>query len=311
MKFKANVKKVRLDKFLVDVLAKTTEYSRSYIQNLIKNGNVLVNGNAEVKQNFNLQGEIEIEVIIPEVKPSTINAEKIDLDIIYEDNDILVVNKPNNMVVHPGAGNNEGTMVNALLGRDEKFLSSIGGVERPGIVHRIDKQTTGLLIVAKNDKAHQVLTEMLKNHEIYKEYIALVWGEIKEDKGIIDAPIGRHQNDRKKMMVTSKNSKYAVTNFDVIKRLDHTTLVKCAIETGRTHQIRVHFNFIKHSIVNDPTYGKLAEKPTDFGQMLHAYKLEFLHPITKEMVKLKTELPKEFKNKIIEEGGVENDWKTI
>ncbi|ATZ18072.1 RluA family pseudouridine synthase [Mesoplasma melaleucae] len=311
MKFKANVEKVRLDKYLVDALAESTEYSRSFIQNLIKNGHVTVNGNIETKQNFNLQGEIEIEVTIPEVKPSTINAEKIDLDIIYEDDDILVVNKANNMVVHPGAGNTEGTMVNALLGRDEKFLSSIGGVERPGIVHRIDKQTTGLLIVAKNDKAHQVLTEMLKNHEIYKEYVALVWGEIKEEKGIIDAPIGRHQNDRKKMMVASKNSKYAVTNFDVIKRLDQTTLVKCAIETGRTHQIRVHFNFIKHPIVNDPAYGKLAEKPTDFGQMLHAYKLEFWHPITKEMVKLKAELPKEFKDKIIEEGGVENDWKTI
>ncbi|ASZ09159.1 pseudouridine synthase [Mesoplasma chauliocola] len=311
MKLKANVEKVRLDKYLVDALAESTEYSRSYIQTLIKDGNIKVNGVIETKQNMNLQGDIEVEIIIPEIKPSTINAEKIALDIVYEDNDILVVNKPNNMVVHPGAGINEGTMVNALLGRDEKFLSSIGGVERPGIVHRIDKQTTGLLIVAKNDKAHQILTEMLKNHEIYKEYVALVWGEIKEEKGIIDAPIGRHQNDRKKMMVTSKNSKYAVTNFDVLKRLDKTTLVKCSIETGRTHQIRVHFNFIKHPIVNDPTYGKLAEKTNDFGQMLHAYKLEFLHPITKEMVKLKAELPKEFKDKIIEEGGVENDWKTI
>ncbi|AVN62413.1 RNA pseudouridine synthase [Mesoplasma coleopterae] len=311
MMLKANVEKVRLDKYLVDALAETAEYSRSYIQTLIKDGNVIVNGNVETKQNFNLIGDVEIEINIPEVKASTINPEKIDLDIVYEDNDILVVNKPNNMVVHPGAGNTEGTMVNALLGRDAEFLSTIGGIERPGIVHRIDKQTTGLLIVAKNDKSHQVLTEMLKNHEIYKEYVALVWGEIKEDKGIIDAPIGRHQNDRKKMMVTSKNSKYAVTNFDVIKRLDKTTLVKCAIETGRTHQIRVHFNFIKHPIVNDPAYGKLAEKQTDFGQMLHAYKLEFLHPITKEMVKLKAELPKEFTDKILQEGGVENDWKTI
>ncbi|PPE04499.1 23S rRNA pseudouridine 1911/1915/1917 synthase [Entomoplasma ellychniae] len=303
-----NEVKNRLDKFLVEQLNKDQEYSRSYIQKLIKDGNILVNGEMQTKSNTNLQVSDKVEINFPEIKKSELKGEKIDLNIVYEDEHLLVINKANNMVVHPGAGNPDGTLVNALLGREEINLSNIGGVERPGIVHRLDKQTTGLVIVAKNDKTHQELSNQLKDHKIYKEYIALVWGNIEEEKGVIDAPIGRHQNDRKKMMVTNKNSKYAKTNFEVLERFENTTLVKCWIETGRTHQIRVHFNFIKFPIVNDPIYGRLSDKTDEFGQMLHAYKLQFIHPIKKEMVKLKTELPKEFLDRIKKEGGTKHEW---
>lgn len=308
MKLLTSLDKIRLDKFLVEKLNDEEDYSRSLIQKLIKDGNVFINDQIELKANTVLKVNDQIKIIFPEVKKSELKAEQIDLDIIYEDEDLLVINKINDMVVHPGAGNPDGTLVNALLGRKEIQLSRIGGVERPGIVHRLDKQTTGLVIVAKNDKTHQALTDQLKDHKIYKEYIALVWGNILEEEGIIDAPIGRHINDRKKMMVTNKNSKYAKTNFKVIERLEKTTLIKCWIETGRTHQIRVHLNFIKFPIVNDPLYGRLSDKTNEFGQMLHAYKLEFLHPTKKEMVKLKAELPNEFLAKIEQEGGTDYEW---
>lgn len=292
----------RLDKLLVELLV-DQNFSRSYIQKLIKEGNVIVDGEIINANNFVVKPNSEIIINIDDPKPTDIVAQNIPLDIVYQDDDILIINKQNNIVVHPGAGNFDNTIVNALL-RSGVELSSINGELIPGIVHRIDKQTTGLLIIAKNDKAHKRLTEMLTNHEIYKEYYALVWGVIAKNKGIIDAPIGRHENDRKKMAVTIKNSKHARTNFEVIQRFDNATLVKCNIETGRTHQIRVHFNFIKHPIINDPVYGRLSEKTTEFGQYLHAYKLSFSHPITNKVIEVIAELPDEFNDKIKELGGV-------
>ncbi|WP_031543122.1 RluA family pseudouridine synthase [Mesoplasma photuris] len=289
---------VRLDKYLSEVLKDEHEFSRAFLQKLIKDGNVLVNDVISSQKQL-LQLEDVIIVNVPEPESTDIVAEKIDFETLYEDEDILIINKPNNMVVHPGAGNTSGTLVNALLGSMDD-LSSIGGVERPGIIHRLDKQTTGLLIVAKNDKAHKEMSRMIADHEVYKEYQALVWGVIKENKGIIDAPIGRHQNDRKKMMVTHKNSKEARTKFEVIERFENASLLRVSIETGRTHQIRAHFAFIKFPIMNDPVYGRLTEKTTDFGQMLHAYKLSFKHPITKKEIEIIAPLPSEFNDKIKE-----------
>ncbi|WP_026389537.1 RluA family pseudouridine synthase [[Acholeplasma] multilocale] len=304
IKIKATAKSDRLDKFLSEGLKEGHDYSRAFIQKLIKDGHVEINGEVAPSQKVNIfPGDVVI-VNIPAPKSTEIVAEKVDFEIIYEDKDILVINKPNNVVVHPGAGNTSGTLVNGLMEAIDD-LSSIGGVERPGIVHRLDKQTTGLLIVAKNDVAHRVMSEMIAHHEVYKEYQAIVWGEIKENKGIIDAPIGRHNNDRKKMMVTHKNSKNAKTNFEVIERFDNSTLIRCSIETGRTHQIRVHFNFIKHPVMNDPVYGRLTDKVTDFGQFLHASKLVFNHPITKEEMTFTAPLPQEMLDRINELRGVE------
>ncbi|ATZ18674.1 23S rRNA pseudouridine1911/1915/1917 synthase [Williamsoniiplasma somnilux] len=300
-KFIAEKNSERLDKLLTELFKDNFDFSRSMIQKLIEQNLVTVNGEIAASQKMAIiVGDI-IEVTIPEAKKTEITAEKIEFEIIYEDADILVINKPNDLVVHPGAGNRSGTLVNGLLDAIED-LSSIGGVERPGIVHRLDKQTTGLLIVAKNDKSHRVMSEMIANHEVYKEYIALVWGNIEPSKGIIDAPIGRHPNDRKKMVVTSKHSKSAKTNFEVIENFEYsnTALIKCNIETGRTHQIRVHFNFIKHPIVGDPTYGRINDKDTKFGQFLHASKLIFNHPITKERMEFEAPIPDEFNDKIKE-----------
>ncbi|AEM68858.1 RluA family pseudouridine synthase [Mycoplasma putrefaciens] len=288
----------RLDKLLVELL-KDQNLSRSYIQKLIKEKNVIVDDQIVDANNFIVKTNSKIIINIADAQVTDIIAQKIDLDIVYQDDDLLVINKQNNIVVHPGAGNFDKTIVNALLGNNIK-LSSINGTLRPGIVHRIDKQTTGLLIVAKTDLAHKRLTEMLANHQIYKEYYALVWGVIAENKAVINAPIGRDQYDRKKMAVTSKNSKIAKTNFEVIERFKNATLVKCDIETGRTHQIRVHFNFIKHPILNDPVYGRLSESQTAFGQYLHASKLKFQHPITNQTIELIADLPKEFNDKIKE-----------
>lgn len=300
-KYVVKINAPRIDKLLTELLKDDFDFSRSMVQKIIEQGGVTLNGVIVDSQKMPVFiGDI-IEVIVAEPTKTEMVAEKIDFEIIYEDQDILIINKPNDLVVHPGAGNSSGTLVNGLLEAIED-LSSIGGVERPGIVHRLDKQTTGLLIIAKNDKAHREMSAMIANHEVYKEYTGLVWGVISPDKGIIDAPIGRHQNDRKKMMVTNKNSKYAKTNFEVLEKFENAdaSLIRCNIETGRTHQIRVHFNFIKHPIIGDPVYGRLNDKSTGFGQYLHASKLVFNHPITKQRMEFNAVLPPEFNDKIKE-----------
>ncbi|UZK63780.1 RluA family pseudouridine synthase [Mycoplasma mycoides subsp. capri] len=298
---------LRLDKLLVELLT-SYDYSRSYIQKLIKEECISVNNQIITNNNFVVKPNSEITITIkdPILDPNLVKNDEIDLDIIYQDDDLLVINKQNNITVHPSLNNTNNTIVNALLASDVE-LSSINGELRPGIVHRIDKQTTGLLIVAKNDKTHKLLSEMFKNHQIYKEYLAIVTGVIKPNKGLIDAPIGRNQTDRKKMSVTAKNSKQAITTFEVVERFLKNTLVKCQIQTGRTHQIRVHFNYINHPVLNDPVYGKKHQEFTAFGQYLHAYKLKFTHPITKKEIELISPLPKEFDDKIKELRGENND----
>lgn len=288
----------RLDKFLVAYLKEGYDFSRVYLQKLIKEGCVLIN-NSPQSANYRLVKGDVIIINLPPLVVGAIQGEDLPLKIIYEDKDLLVIDKPNNMVVHPSLGNWSGTVVNALINQVDD-LSGIGGVERPGIVHRLDKQTTGLLIVAKNDATHQKLTTMFKNHEIEKEYIALVWGVIEEDEALIDAPIGRSSSDRKKMSVTATNSKPAKTWFKVLERFAHATEVLIKIESGRTHQIRVHFNYINHPVINDPMYGKLKEKSTSYGQYLHAYKLTFLHPIIGKKMEFISSLPQEFNDKIEE-----------
>ncbi len=268
--------------------------TRSKIQQLIKTGNVLVNDEV-VRSSYKVQmGDIiEINIIFEEMD---IRGEDIPLDIVYEDEDVLVVNKKSGMVVHPAIGNTHGTLVNALINYSK--LSSINGEFRPGIVHRIDKDTSGLLLVAKNDKAHLFLEEELKQRKISRIYLALVNGVINHDTGEIDAPIGRDKNDRKKMAVTSNNSKEAVTHFKVLERYKNSTLVECKLDTGRTHQIRVHMKYIGHSIVNDPVYGR-GKNIDNYGQMLHARSLTFTHPVTKKVMSFNVEPDEEFK-KILE-----------
>ncbi|QGS52136.1 RluA family pseudouridine synthase [Spiroplasma tabanidicola] len=288
----------RLDKYVTDYLKQDYDFSRSYVQSLIKQGFIKVNDNL-VSSNYNLLiGDI---ITIDPKSPEELNAipQDVDFEIVYQDKDIIVVNKPNHLVVHPAIGNPDKTLVNGLLFKI-KDLSSIGGYLRPGIVHRLDKDTTGLMIVAKNDKAHKRLTEMLANNEIYKEYLALVHGNVEPNKGKIDAPIGRDKNNRKKMTVTEINSKKAVTNFEVVKRFDKFSLLSCVIETGRTHQIRVHMAFIKHPVLGDHLYAFKEDKNIEFGQFLHSHKLSFDHPVTNERFEFSCELPKEFNDKIVE-----------
>ena len=278
---------VRLDQYL----AEHTEYSRSQIKNLIKDKKVMVN-NCEAKSSMNLKnGDV---VTIEEVTSSELTAEpeKMDLNIVYEDDDIIVVNKANGVVVHPAVGNNHGTLVNGLVYHSNS-LSDINGEFRPGIVHRIDAYTTGLLVVAKNNQAHEFLAHQLEEKTTYRKYIALVWGVINNQTGTIDAPIGRDESDRKKMAVTAVNSKHAITHFKVLERYKEATLIEVKLETGRTHQIRVHMNYIGHPVVNDPVYGnrKLIDES---GQCLHAKELGFVHPKTKEYVQFDSELPECF-----------------
>ncbi|AGR42319.1 RluA family pseudouridine synthase [Spiroplasma diminutum] len=286
----------RLDKFLTDFLKEEYDFSRSYVQKLIESNDVLVN-DQQVSVKYNLLKDDLIKMNLKEPTELEAKPEDIDFEIVYQDKDLLVVNKPNALVVHPAAGNPSGTLVNGLLFKI-KDLSSIGGVLRPGIVHRLDKMTTGLMIVAKNDKAHRRLTEMLANNEIHKEYIALVHGVVEPNAGKINAPIGRHKGDRKKMTTTDINSKHAITNFTVLERYQNHTKISCVIETGRTHQIRVHMAFIKHPVVGDPIYAFREDMKEEFGQYLHAYKLAFNHPITNEKIELISELPIEFNDKI-------------
>lgn len=282
-------KGIRIDKYITD---QYPQWSRSLIQQWIKEGNIEVNG-GPVKSNYKIAVGDEIQITEPDPVPLNIEAEAIDLDIIYEDSDVLVVNKPRGMVVHPAPGNYSGTLVNALMAHC-KDLSGINGVMRPGIVHRIDKDTSGLLMVAKNDLAHEHLVEQLKNKETKRRYLAIVNGVMPHDKGTIDAPIGRNPEDRQSMIVTDKNSKEAVTHFQVMERFTNHTLVSCELETGRTHQIRVHMRYIGFPIINDPKYGqrKKQDFPID-GQALHAELLGFTHPRTKEMLTFQAPLPED------------------
>ena len=236
--------------------------------------------------------------IVGELKEETdAMPEKMDLDIVYEDDDLMVINKPSGLVVHPSSGHFSGTLVNGLLAYTNN-LSTTNGYIRPGIVHRIYKDTSGLLVVAKNNKAHEKLAVQLKDKTLSRIYVALVHGKINHDTGTIDAPIGRDLNDRKKMCVTEENSKEAITHFKVLERFNNATLIECKLETGRTHQIRVHMNYIDHPIVNDPVYG-YKRKTTSFGQMLHAKEIGFIHPTTGKSMTFKCEPPKEF-NDIVE-----------
>ncbi|MDQ0149286.1 RluA family pseudouridine synthase [Eubacterium multiforme] len=282
-------KGIRIDKFLS---SKFEEKSRSFIQGLIENEGVLVN-NKKVKSNYKLKENDKIEIKMPEVKELEVEAENIPLNIIYEDKDVIVVNKPKGMVVHPAPGNYNGTLVNALLYHC-KDLSSINGVIRPGIVHRIDKDTTGVLVVAKNDKAHNKLSEQLKAHSMKREYYALVEGRIKQDSGTVDKPLARSKKDRLKIAIMP-DGKRAVTHYEVIERFKNASLVKCILETGRTHQIRVHMASIGYPLVGDPTYGFKKGKFKNEGQMLHAKTLGFIHPTTDEYMEFTSELPENYK----------------
>lgn len=279
----------RIDKYLNERL----DFSRSRIQILLGNQQVKVNGNV-AKSNYKVKCDDEILVEIPNDEVLEITPENIPLDIAYEDADVLVVNKPRGMVVHPAPGHYTNTLVNAILYHCHD-LSGINGIMRPGIVHRIDKDTSGLLIVAKNDKAHIALSEQLAKKQVSRKYYALVHGVMEHDFGTIDAPIGRDVNNRKKMCVCEKNSKDAVTHFKVIERYDGYTLVECSLETGRTHQIRVHMQYIGYPIVGDETYG--PRKTMDVGgQLLHAFELVFIHPTTGEETVVYADMPDIFKD---------------
>ena len=280
----------RLDKFLSE---KLTDVSRSQIQTWIKDGHVLVNGHPS-KVNYKVKLEDAIEVAIPEVVELELLPEKIPLDIYYEDDDVIVINKPKGMVVHPAAGHQSGTLVNALLYHCKGSLSGINGVARPGIVHRIDKDTSGLLMVAKNDEAHQSLVSQLQNKTVTRKYIALVHGKIPHERGTIDAPIGRDPKDRQKMTVTDENAREAVTHFHVLEHFgDDYTLVECVLETGRTHQIRVHMKYIGFGLVGDPKYGQ--RKTLDIGgQALHAAVLGFNHPKTNVYIERIAPIPEDY-----------------
>ena len=269
--------------------------SRSAVQQLIEDGALSVNGKP-VTKSFSLKLGDVICVNVPEPKSLAVEAQDIPLDIVYEDNDLLVVNKPKGMVVHPAAGNYDGTLVNALLSHCKDSLSGINGVIRPGIVHRIDKDTSGLLVVAKNDAAHIGLAEQIKTHSFTREYRTVVVGNVKNDVGTIDAPIGRNPKDRKKQAVTDKNSKNAVTHYEVIKRFNGFTYLKVRLETGRTHQIRVHMAYRGTPVAGDAVYGDPKKTYGLSGQCLHAAKLGFVHPITGEYLEFNAPLPEYFED---------------
>ncbi len=282
----------RLDVFLTAV----SEFSRSRIASLAENGAITVGGKAVMK-NYKLKAGDNIAVAVPDPIPTEAKAENIPIDVVYEDDCMLVVNKPKGIVVHPAAGNYNGTLVNALLYHCGDSLSGIGGVMRPGILHRIDKDTSGLLMVAKNDEAHTFLAEQIKEHSFMREYEAVVHGCIKDDSGSISAPIGRHPVKRKQMAVTDKNSKDALTEYTVLARYNGFTHVRLRLYTGRTHQIRVHMAYIGHPVAGDTVYGpkKVVGKGVLVGQCLHAKRLGFIHPKTKEYMEFESELPDYFK----------------
>jgi 23S rRNA pseudouridine1911/1915/1917 synthase len=289
MKIEFKGESVRIDMFLKETCQ---DMSRSYLQKLIKNNNVYVNGKCR-KKNYILNKGDQIEFEVPEPVELKVEAEDIPLEIVYEDDCLAVVNKPRGMVVHPAPGNYNGTMVNALLYKLDN-LSSINGIIRPGIVHRIDKDTTGLLVVAKDDKSHKVLSEELKDRKTGRFYVALVHGNVKDDEGIIELPIGRDSRNRKKMAVTDKNSKYALTRFKVLRRYGKYTYIELILETGRTHQIRVHMTYKGHPIVGDEVYGRKDNEFKMKGQLLHAKKISFVHPEKGELMEFDAELPEDF-----------------
>ena len=288
-------KGLRIDSFL----ANSSDLSRSQIQKLIEEGRVLVNNETTVSRYKVNPGDF-ITAEYLEQTPTDIKPKDIALDIVYEDEDLIVINKPKGLVVHPAAGNYDNTLVNALLYHC-KELSDINGYYRPGIVHRIDKDTSGLLVCAKNNAAHAALSAQLQDKTCFTKYYAIVNGIIDNNEGIINAPIGRSSKDRQKMEVTDKNSKEAITEFKVLQRLSSTCLVECELKTGRTHQIRVHMAFIKHPVLNDPKYSKKTIDET--GQYLHAYYLSFIHPKTNERMEFVTDMPEYMKNYIRENGG--------
>ena len=284
----SDVENQRIDVYISEKLSE----SRNSIQKLIGDGNITVNERG-VKANYKIKINDKIKIVIPPPVILNVEAENIDLDIVYEDNDLAVVNKPQGMVVHPSAGHYSGTLVNGLM-YHLKNLSTINGVMRPGIVHRLDKNTSGLMLVAKNDRAHNFLAKCLKEHSINRIYYALIQGNIKEDEGEINAPLGRSEKDRKKRTVTNKNSKEAITNFWVVERYGNYTLLKLKLKTGRTHQIRVHMKHIGHPVVGDDVYGGKSNKFGLEGQLLHSKILGFVHPTTGKYMEFESELPDYF-----------------
>ena len=284
---------LRLDQYIA---GRCMDLSRSYIQKLIKESRVTINKNIQTKTKTAVQESDIVNVSLPDPKELEIKPQNIPLDILYEDNDVLVVNKPKGMVVHPAPGHYEDTLVNAVLYHCRDNLSGINGVLRPGIVHRIDKDTTGALIVCKNDKAHQKIADQLREHTITRSYRAIVYNNFSEDEGMINAPIGRHPTNRKKRMVTEKNSKEAITHYKVLDHLNHKfNYIECRLETGRTHQIRVHMSHIGHPLLGDEIYGPVNSKFKNLqGQTLHAATIGFIHPTTEEYMEFSAPLPDYF-----------------
>ncbi len=280
----------RIDVFLAENME---DLSRSGVQKLIDEGMITLNG-GKTKANYKLREKDIIDVTVPEVKEVEILPEDIPLDILYEDADVIVVNKPQGMVVHPAPGHTSGTLVNALMFHCGDDLSGINGEKRPGIVHRIDKDTSGVLMIAKNDMAHQSLAAQLAEHSITRKYNAVVYNGFNEDEGTIDKPIGRNPQDRKKMAVTEKHSRHAVTHYRVIERMEKFTLIEAQLETGRTHQIRVHMTYIGHPLLGDPIYGPKKQPINLEGQALHARVLGFIHPRTGEYMEFEAPLPPHF-----------------
>ena len=283
---------MRLDKYLAEQFP---EQTRSYLQKLIKEGQVMVNGKT-VKSGYQLSKGDEVSVTIPEPKELDVEPQKMELDIVYEDEDVILINKPKGMVVHPAPGHTTDTLVNGLLYHCKDNLSGINGVARPGIVHRIDRDTTGILIVCKNDMSHNSIAAQLKEHSINRRYRALVHGNLKEDTGTVEGPIGRHPVDRKKMAINERNGKPAVTHYTVLERFGNYTLIECKLETGRTHQIRVHMTSIGHPLVGDEVYGPTKCPFKLQGQCLHAMVLGFVHPRTGEYMEFSADLPEYFED---------------
>lgn len=282
----------RIDKCISNYLE---SLSRSYIQKIIKDGKAYVN-DAVVKANYKVKVDDKVQFEIPDCEEPDIPPQDIPLDILYEDKDILIVNKPKDMVVHPAPGHYEGTLVNAIMFHCKDELSGINGVLRPGIVHRIDKDTTGSIIICKNDEAHRKIAQQLKEHSITRKYRAIVYGRIMEEEGTVNAPIGRHPTDRKKMAINEKNGKPAVTHYKVLERFDKYTYIECQLDTGRTHQIRVHMTSIGHPLLGDEVYGN-AKCPFKLeGQTLHAMTIGFIHPTTGEYVEYEAPLPEYFEH---------------
>lgn len=282
----------RIDKCISNYLE---SLSRSYIQKIIKDGKAYVN-DAVVKANYKVKVDDKVQFEIPDCEEPDIPPQDIPLDILYEDKDILIVNKPKDMVVHPAAGHYEGTLVNAIMFHCKDELSGINGVLRPGIVHRIDKDTTGSIIICKNDEAHRKIAQQLKEHSITRKYRAIVYGRIMEEEGTVNAPIGRHPTDRKKMAINEKNGKPAVTHYKVLERFDKYTYIECQLETGRTHQIRVHMTSIGHPLLGDEVYGNVKCPFKLEGQTLHAMTIGFIHPTTGEYVEYEAPLPEYFEH---------------